>query len=82
VTPGGTENLATKILNTVTYSGASAAGTTTNALRQSTITMNMDSAAGRDTVCIMFGRNSDDATDDTLTDPAAVSSVWLEYTKQ
>jgi hypothetical protein len=82
VTPGGTENIMTKILNTVTYSGASAAGTTTNALRQSTITLTMDSAAGRDTVCVMFGRNADDATDDNLADPAAVSSVWLEYTKQ
>jgi hypothetical protein len=82
VTPGGTENLTTKIVNTVTFSGASAAGTTTNASRQSTITLNMDTAAARDTVCIMFGRNADSATDSMSADPAAVSAVWLEYTKQ
>jgi Repeat of unknown function (DUF5907) len=82
VTPGGTENLTTKIFNTVTFSGASAAGTTTNASRQSTITLNMDTAAARDTVCIMFGRNADSATDSMSADPAAVSAVWLEYTKQ
>jgi hypothetical protein len=79
--PGGVANLATKIFNAVTTSGASAAGTTTNALRQSTITLNMDSAAGRNTVCVMFGRNADSAND-TLADPAAVTNVWLEYTKQ
>jgi uncharacterized protein DUF5907 len=82
VTPGGTENLTTKIFNTVTFSGASAAGTTTNASRQSTITLNMDTAAARDTVCIMFGRNADSSTDSMSADPAAVSAVWLEYTKQ
>jgi hypothetical protein len=79
VTPGAAELLTTKSLNTIA-TATTAAGTTANAEVQTTITLTMDSAAARDTVCFMVGRDANNASD-TLADPAALSAAWVEYQK-
>jgi len=79
VTPGGTEVPNTKALNTVATTTTNA-GTTSQALQQTTITLTMDSAAARDSVWVMLGRDADNAADTLNVVDAQVTSVWLEYT--
>ena len=79
VTPGGTEVPNSKALNTVATT-TTAAGTTVQALQQTTITLTMDSAAARDSVWVMLGRDSSNASDTLDAVDAQVASVWLEYT--
>jgi hypothetical protein len=81
VTPGATEVPNTKVLNTVTTTAALAVGTTPQALVQSTCAPAMDSAAPRDTVWIMFGRDATNASDTLDNIDFQVVSVWLEYVK-
>ena len=81
ITPGGAEVVNTKAFAAVTTSGAQAAGTTGQALRVTTMTPAMDSAAALDLLCVMLGRDASDTTNDTLGVDAAVVNVVLEYAK-
>lgn len=79
ITPGGTEVPNSKALNTVATT-TTAAGTTSQALQTTAITLTMDSAAAGDSVWIMLGRDADNAADTLNAVDAQVASVWFEYT--
>ena len=79
LTAGAGEVPNTKVMAAVS-TVTTAAGTTSQALVQSTMTPNMDSAAARDLVAIMVGRDRDNAADTLTGVDVQVTAVWLEYT--
>jgi hypothetical protein len=81
VTPGAGENMATKVMSPIMRSLPIAAGAVANALVQSTIPLNMNALAPQDSACLMLGRDPAHADDTMSGDAAAVTTVWLEYSK-
>jgi len=79
LTAGGTEVPDSKAFSTVATT-TTAAGTTANAVQETTITLTMDSAAAGDMLYLMLGRDGDNAADTLDAIDACVVGVTFEYT--
>lgn len=81
VTPGDAAAIDTGSLATTNTSGAVAVPGTAGHMKDATVTMtNADSVAAGDWCSLKFGRDADDATNDTATGDLELYGLTLEYT--